>query len=78
MPDVQRQQLRDALAKAARAYKAGELQLELFDGRRLTRLMLQLRANALIDKQIRDAKGSATKAPAVRQLRADLGGIIGH
>lgn len=45
----QRQKLRDVLAQAAFAHKAGRLPLELPDGRRLTRLMITLRALALAD-----------------------------
>ena len=47
VPLIQRQQLRDVLAQAARAHKAGSLPLELHDGFRLTRLLRTLRALAL-------------------------------
>jgi len=46
---IQRQQLRDVLAQAAYAHKAGHLPLELHDGRRLTKLLYTLRALALAD-----------------------------
>jgi hypothetical protein len=49
VPAVQRQQLRDVLAKAAVAHKAGTLPLGLHDGARLAKLMLTLRALALTD-----------------------------
>ena len=49
VPTVQRQQLRDVLAQAAFAHKAGHLPLEIHDGRRLTRLLITLRALALAD-----------------------------
>ena len=49
VPAFQRQKLRDVLAQAAFAHKAGHLHLELPDGRRLTRLMINLRALALAD-----------------------------
>ena len=49
VPVVQRQQLRDVLAQAAYAHKRGQLPLELHDGRRLTRLLRELRALALTE-----------------------------
>lgn len=49
VPAIQRQQLRDVLAQAAKAHRAGRLPLDLHDGRRLTRLLFTLRALGMTD-----------------------------